>query len=104
MNNPVKWEIWLAKVKFEDQPKVTKTRPVLVIDKQMGYVISLKITSHPPRNNFEKEYEIIGWKQAGLDKVSTIRASKILKMKDKDFVHKIGRLGAADIINLRKIL
>lgn len=104
MNNPAIWEIRLAQVRFEDNPKVTKNRPVLVIDEENGYVLSLKITSHPPRRNFEKEYEIIKWEQAGLNKKSTIRASKVLKMKNKDFIHKIRRLGAADIINLMKML
>lgn len=41
-----KWDIWLAKVAFEDEPNIIKNRPVLIIDNTKCLVLSLKITSH----------------------------------------------------------
>lgn len=31
-NNPQKWEVWWAKVKFEDEPDIIKIRSVIVFD------------------------------------------------------------------------
>lgn len=38
---PNRWEIWWAKVKFEDDPSQVKQRPVLVISPSEMYIISL---------------------------------------------------------------
>nr|DAP83183.1 MAG TPA: endoribonuclease [Caudoviricetes sp.] len=51
MMSPNKWEIWLAKVKFEDNPTQVKPRPVLVIDSKRCYIISIKITSHHSKSD-----------------------------------------------------
>lgn len=40
------WEIWLAKVSFEDNPNVIKNRPVLILQNNTAIFISAKITSH----------------------------------------------------------
>lgn len=104
MMPPKKWEIWLAKVKFEDDLSIVKDRPVLVIDKNTFLFISLKITSHAPRTNCDGEYEIIYWQQAGLRKQSTIRVSKHLDLIESDFIHKIGRLHPQDVLNVQTIL
>ena len=36
-NNPQKWEVWWAKVKFEDEPDIIKIRPVIVFDNKKAY-------------------------------------------------------------------
>lgn len=72
------WEIWLAKVSFEDNPNVIKNRPVLILQNNTAIFISAKITSHAPRNDFPGEYKIIEWETAGLKKESTILAFKII--------------------------
>lgn len=95
-----KWEIWLAKVAFEDQPEVVKNRPVLILNKNEAYILSLKITKHIPRNS--NEYRIVKWREAGLDVESTIRIGKRLKLKETDFIHKIGTLQAIDIVEVVK--
>jgi mRNA interferase MazF len=95
MTTPNKWEIWLAHVMFEDGTALKK-RPVLVISPELAYIISLKITTHSPREEFEGEYQIIKWREAGLKKQSTVRVSKILKMTANDFIHKIGILSPND--------
>lgn len=104
MTAPCKWEIWLARVKFEDDLAQVKNRPVLVVAPGQQYILSLKITSHPPRANFSDEYAILKWAEAGLWKESTIRCSKRLNLVESDFIHKLGRLHPIDILNIQNIL
>lgn len=101
---PAAWEVWFANVRFEDQPHISKKRPVLVVDNRFVYILSLKISSQPPRDNCFGEYQLLKWQEAGLNKPSTVRISKKLKLVEKDFVHKIGRISTIDIINIRKYL
>lgn len=101
---PNKWEIWLAKVKFEDEPNKVKERPVLVISPEQCFILSFKITSHKPRYNDRLDYPIKKWAEVGLQKQSTIRISKLLQLIKKDFTHKIGRLHPIDILAVIKIL
>lgn len=103
MTKPNKWDIWLASVKFEDKPDIKK-RPVLVITPDIAYYVSLKITTHEPRNAYPFEYKIVKWGEAGLKNPSTIRASKVLHVMERDFVHKIGQLHPVDIMAVQKIL
>lgn len=101
---PNKWEIWYAKVKFEDDPTQVKSRPVLVISPEKCYILSLKITGTAPRGGYSGEYALLKWKEAGLNKQSTVRASKRLRLVSTDFIHKIGRLHPVDIIAIQKII
>lgn len=98
-----RWEIWWACVKFEDADEV-KIRPVLILENQVAYIMSLKITSHEPRKNFNGEYQIQQWKKAGLTKPSVVRLSKPLLLQDKDFRGKIGKLSNADIFSIQTLL
>ncbi len=97
-----RWEIWEANVPFEEGTG-SKKRPVLYLshDEEM-YVFSLKMTSHEPRyKKMEGEYEIMRWKEAGLEKPTVVQCSKKLKLKNSDFTgKKYGRLSATDIILL----
>lgn len=68
------WEIWLARVKFEDSPEI-KERPVVITSSGNVFVVALKVTSTAPRNVWG-EYQILEWQYAGLDHQSTIRISK----------------------------
>lgn len=99
-----KWDIWLAKVAFEDAPNITKNRPVLVMDDMKCLVLSFKITSHSPRTNFKDKYQIIEWKKAGLLKPSTLRISKKLLLPKECFVFQLGRLQSIDKKNVINIL
>lgn len=101
---PEPWEVWFANVRFEDDPTLSKSRPVLVISDHKVCILSLKITSKPPRNNFYGEYALLKWQEAGLDKQSTVRISKKLKLVERDFSYRIGRLAPIDILNVIKIL
>lgn len=99
-----KWDIWLANVRFEDNPEESKLRPVLVIDKQNMFILSFKMTSHTPRQNFYGEYSIKYYKEAGLIKPTVIRLSKKLLLLENEFIHQIGRLHPYDINEVYKIL
>lgn len=103
MTTPSEWEIWLARVMFEEGTGV-KERPVLVIAPGIAYIISLKITSHPPRKWYAGEYQIQEWKGAGLHKESTIRVSQAFQLKPDDFSRKIGSLHPVDIAGVQPIL
>ena len=65
-NNPQKWEVWWAKVKFEDEPDIVKTRPVVIFDNRQAYIVSFKVTGQMPRENFKGEYVLQKWQEAGL--------------------------------------
>lgn len=99
-----KWDIWLANVRFEDNPEESKLRPVLVIDKQNMFILSFKMTSNTPRQNFYGEYSIKYYKEAGLVKPTVIRLSKKLLLLENEFIHQIGRLHPYDINEVYKIL
>ena len=96
-----KWEVWFAKVKFEDSD-IIKKRPVLIVGEKQGFIISLKMTTHYPRNN--AEYTLKYWARVGLDKETTIRTSKICVLKDNDLVRKMGHLAEYDMIQIQNIL
>ena len=103
MNKPSAWELWYARVKYEDM-EVYQDRPVLVIDVSDGIaIIALKVTSTEKRDLWG-EYDIIKWKSAGLKNPSTVRCTKILCLRLDDFRRKIGDLHLEDIIQIRDIL
>jgi hypothetical protein len=89
------WEIWLARVVFEEIPE-SKTRPVLIIPVEGSGLVQVKLTGTPPRDQFE--HRIICWRKAGLSKETTIRTSKLSEIKDEDLIRKIGDLSAPDIM------
>lgn len=93
-----KWDIWRATVKFEDSNEC-KERPVLVYNETAYVVISFKMTS-ADRGDNQKEYKIKEWQKAGLDKPTSVRLEKVIKLEEGDFVKRIGRLSPADIMQL----
>ena len=93
-----------AFVYYEDNPLIGKIRPVLVISPEEIFVLSLKMTSHPPRYSYPGEYSVIKWKEAGLSKPTTVRASKILKIRYEDIIRIRGRLDESDMFQIRVIL
>lgn len=99
-----KWDIWLAYVRFEDSPDEAKLRPVLVIDKKDIYILSFKMTSRLPRQNYYGEYPIKYYKDAGLVKPTVVRLSKKLLLLENEFDKRIGRLHPFDINEINKIL
>lgn len=84
-----KWDIWLAYVRFEDSPDEAKLRPVLVIDNKDIYILSFKMTSHLPRQNYYGKYPIKYYKDVGLVKPTVVRLSKKLLLLENEFDKKL---------------
>lgn len=98
------WEIWLAKVAYEDDPAIYKKRPVLILQSGLAVCLVSKITSHAPRPNYDGEYQISDWQGAGLLRPSTIRLSQRFELKHGYMIRKLGNLQPVDILNVEKIL
>ena len=96
------WEVWFAAVRFEDSPQI-KNQPVVVTSSGAIYVMALKVTSHVPRNEWG-EYALQHWQAAGLNKPSTVRIGKRLRLQQSDMVHRIGKLHPLDILNIQRII
>lgn len=100
-----KWEIWSAEYRYEDEPSISKRRPVLVIDDDCDFPVLLaKITSRLPRDGYFGEYSVRFWKEAGLNKESTVRLSKVLWAEEHDLKTKIGRLHPYDILQIERLM
>ena len=84
-----RYEIWRAKVKFEESDEV-KERPVMIWNNQV-FLIAYKMTG-TDRGDGQDEYRIRYWKEAGLDKPTSIRLRKVLKLTKDDLLYKIGEL------------
>lgn len=100
LNQPQRWEVWLANVKFEDSNEV-KTRPVIVTENKNVYVLCYKVTGQPPKTYLQGEYEIVEWKAAGLDTLSTVRLSQQIKLLPDKFIRKLGNLKTKDIMGIK---
>lgn len=93
-----RYEIWWAKVKFEESDDV-KTRPVLIWQDNVFIITAYKMTSKKRGDN-KDEYCIRFWQEAGLNVPTNIRLSKLLKLEKKDFIKKIGILEERDRLAL----
>jgi len=84
-----RYEIWRAKVKFEESDEV-KERPVMIWNNQV-FLVAYKMTG-TDRGDDQDEYKIRYWKEAGLDKPTSIRLRKVLRLTKDDLLYKIGEL------------
>ncbi len=73
-------EVWRLEFAYEDDPSITKHRPVVVavVEESAGMAVVVKVTGHGPRREFPGEVRLLNWKEAGLSKPSTVRCSKSL--------------------------
>ena len=101
---PRLYEVWRLPFEFDDKPGVFKNRPVIVAnidDSSVAvFVLSVKVTSHPPRPEFLGEVLLLDWKEAGLPKPSTARCSQVARFPKSFFLGrtKYGRLSARDAL------
>lgn len=84
-----RYEIWRAKVRFEDSDEL-KERPVLIWNDQV-FLIAYKMTG-TDRGDDKDEYRVKYWKEAGLAKPTSIRLRKVLRLEKKDLLCKVGEL------------
>ena len=91
----------MARVTF-DNSKHSKKRPVLILDDNMFVIEGVRITTHKPRKNYIAEYPIVKWKESGLLKPSTIRLTKLVELRKRDFCYYLGMLQEEDIKNIKE--
>jgi len=99
------WQIWKAKVVHDDN-RGFEERPVVIISEEEMIVLSLKVTTHGHSGKVRPfEYEIMKWKEAGLDKGSVVQCEKYHKIP-KEYMtnYYYGRLSAADIVMLQAMM
>lgn len=84
-----RYEIWRAKVKFEDSDEV-KERPVMIWRDQI-FLVAYKMTSND-RGDDQDEYRVRYWKEAGLPQPTSIRLRKVLRLEKRDLLFKMGEL------------
>lgn len=92
------FDVLVAKVRFEDRPKVSKPRPVIAlrIDDDRLLVVTVKVTSHAPREWCAWEVSLADWQSKGLALPSVARCSKRVLLAASDIKARCGTLSARD--------
>ena len=98
-----KYDVYWARYAFEDNPTNFKVRPVVILDPTSILILVIKVTSKPPRKNYN-DYELVDWSAAGLKVKSTVRLDKQLKINSSDILNYIGHLSNKDILAIEQIL
>lgn len=98
------WDVYWADMPFEENPSQTKERPVIIIKDALVYVLTLRVTSHAARQNDPYDYSLQFWQEAGLTKASVVRVSKLAQLQPGAIGQKIGRIHAADAIEIQKLM
>ena len=91
-----KGEVWFAEFPYEDNPKKSSNRPVVVLDEKTLGVLSVKITKHKVREADPYDTPIIYWEDANLRVASTARVSKVTILPKESFIFLIGNLHKDD--------
>jgi len=91
------WELWYADFPFDDNVTISKRRPVIVLQTLPLVVMSIKVTSAPPRVYNPFDVPITEWKAAGLATPSCARISKTANLPPNNFKRYIGILHENDI-------
>lgn len=108
MHDIKKKEVWFVDYPYEDNPDLSKVRPVVVLDviEDNLEVLSVKVTSKPPRtdNDVLDFYEVplFDWQKANLSKPSVARISKITLVQRDAFLERIGIVSEKDWNNIKK--
>lgn len=96
--------VWLAKIYFKEIAKY-KIRPVIVVNNELLLddldVIIAPITSREFRNEFDVVLE--HWQDAGLEKPSVTRISKITSTSKMFLTRKLGNLHQEDLERVLKM-
>lgn len=94
------WEIWFAKFPYEEDQKIIKQRPVIILSLEPLEVLSVKVTSQDIRDYDKYDTPIIYWKEAGLDRKSVARVSKTILLTPEKFLWKLGVVQEEDQISI----
>ncbi len=90
------WEVWYAQFPYEEDPSITKNRPVIILNVETLECLSVKVTSHDVRDSDEFDTPIVHWEEAGLKRPSVARISKTMNLTKDKFVNKKGILHIDD--------
>jgi mRNA-degrading endonuclease toxin of MazEF toxin-antitoxin module len=102
MEEIVAGDVWFVDFPYEEDPKKSSTRPVIVVsvsDDKLK-VLSVKVTKHDIRKEDRFDTKIFYWEAAYLRFPSTARISKIRTILSSDFKFRIGKLHPADWENV----
>ena len=91
----------MADVQFEEVSG-SKKRPVLFISEDVCIAITLKMTSHLPRDS--SDYSLTYWAKAGLKKPTTVRTTKIIRLSESELRWKIGTVQDFDTEKIQVLL
>ena len=93
-------EVWEVNFPFDDDDSQSKRRPCVIMDIDTLEVLSLKVTTHEPRDEYD--IPIFKWRDANLLEPSFARVSKVAFIKKNDFLMKNGELELSDFSNITK--
>lgn len=94
------WNIYWARVAFEDDPNTTKLRPVVILQDGGAFIMSYYATSKAPKPGYDC-YSLKDWKAAGLSEQTVIRLDKLLKLIPSDLHEYIGCLSEQDTLLIK---
>ena len=95
-------DILLVALVFSNQAG-TKRRPVMVVyDGGDDDLLVAPVTSHAGRTTFD--VSVGQWQQAGLRLPSVVRVEKLATVEKSAIVRQLGRLSAADLVNVETAL
>jgi mRNA interferase MazF len=81
--------------------RTAKARPVLVLKDFRIDCLVARITSVPYKEFLD--FSLVGWREAGLEKPSTIRLSRLVTLDKSLFKTRIGRLTEEDLVQARRL-
>lgn len=93
-------EVWTVEFPFEDNPTQSKIRPCIIIDIDTLEVLSIKVTTHESRDEYD--IPIFKWKEANLIEPSYARVSKSMSIPKESFIKKCGMIADVDFKNISK--
>lgn len=99
-----RWDIYWADMPYEENPSESKMRPVIIAKDKSVYVLVIRVTSKHARDCDPYDYELQKWKEAGLDRPSTVRVAKIAQIRPDRIGDSIGRLALVDIAALQSVM
>ena len=93
-------EVWFAEFPYREDNNQFKDRPVIVleVDDEEARVLSMKVTSTPPRSEYE--IEIFDWALIPLKHISTADATSVRRIPKRMFRRKLGKLSDEDWDNV----
>ncbi|UFU00254.1 type II toxin-antitoxin system PemK/MazF family toxin [Radiobacillus kanasensis] len=89
-------EVWISELNGKRRPVVIVSNDVVIVE--LDHLIAT-VTSKRARNQFDVVVEF--WKEAGLEKPSIVRCSKLNTLHYRELLFKIGKLQESD---LKKVL